>query len=194
MGGRKQANRKTEERRIPRSLLLALFILICVLGTVQMLARYVRGTSGGNSARVASFRVTSDLTEFEKSIEGELNPGEEKTYTFDFTNDSETSVNMTAKLFSEGNLPLRISYKEGEAQTASASGAQDGWTVLTEDLTKDWEEPEGAGCLSWTDALAVKSGKKAYTIRIEWPTDRNDYRYKEGVLALKLRIEAEQAD
>lgn len=185
--------KKTEYRRVPGSLLLAIFILVCILLTAQMMAKYMNGTAGGSSARVASFHVTSNLESFEQNIEGKLKPGDEKEYTFDFKNDSETAVIMTAKLFSEGNLPLKISYKEGDVPSSEGT-SQEGWTELTDNLANKWETETGSSCLSLTDNLGVKSGAKSYTIRIEWPEDRKNYQYKQGVLALKLRIEAQQAD
>lgn len=125
----KQSNKKT-----PLIFRLAVALFCMVLVSLHLMgglyARYITTATGSDSARVAKFNVTEDLTVTQSDgttvtdfvVDDVLKPGESVSYCFTVQNDSEVAVKFIVsgeRLFNE--LPLTLETAEKEI----APGASD---------------------------------------------------------------------
>ncbi len=107
-------------RNIPIVFYVGLLVVCLTFFSVHMssglYARYTTQASGGDSARVAKFLVTDELTvtnsngdpvESVTMVNASLIPGDETTYTFSVKNDSEVTVRFSVRGEQvSGDLPL----------------------------------------------------------------------------------------
>jgi len=128
----KQLNKKT-----PLIFRLAVALFCMVLVSLHLMgglyARYITTATGSDSARVAKFNVTEDLTVTQSDgttvtdfvVDDVLKPGDSVSYRFTVQNDSEVAVKFIVsgeRLFNELPLTLETAEKEiapGESDTVT---------------------------------------------------------------------------
>ncbi len=96
-------------------------------------ARYYTRSRGGDSARVAAFRIVQEGTIFQ-TIEANVTPGSTDTgYTIEITNNSEVTVDYTLKVTNEtGNLPLQFKLTPvGDSAPVTAESFENGISTST---------------------------------------------------------------
>lgn len=139
----KQSNKQTPfVFRLALGLFCAVLLSISLMGGLY--ARYVTTASGSDSARVAKFNVTEELTVTRSDgtkvtdfvVDDVLKPGESVSYRFTVQNDSEVAVKFIVsgeRLFNE--LPLTLE----TAEKVIAPGASD-----TVTFTVLWDSNENS--------------------------------------------------
>lgn len=147
---------------------VAILLLVAVAlftTTGSPLARYITTTSGGDSARVARFAVTTTGTLTETIPMVTMKPGDTNSYTVKVKNESEVSIACRIEVDNTyNNLPL------------SFKMLKDG-TQITEDTIPVGDTVE-----------------RTYTLCITWHADNSDHQYAEKVDLLVIRLIAEQVD
>lgn len=176
-----QKTKRTEKRKkLPLRALLMYLLLCTVVMSGVTFSKYVATASGGDGGRVAKFNISADLTHFDDTFDVPMTPQSVPfTYTLDVTNDSETSVQITAFLEEDGNLPLGFTYKKISNDGTETSG----------DMAKSANESG----YSFTDFLEPGVDGN-YIIIISWTENSDEYSYANGVAALRLMVKAEQID
>ena len=159
----KQSNKQTPFMfRLSLGIFCAVLLSISLMGGLY--ARYVTTASGSNSARVAKFNVSEDLTVTRSDgttvsdfvVDDVLKPGKSVSYRFTVQNDSEVAVKFIVsgeRLFNE--LPLTLE----TAETELAPGA---------------------------------SGTVTFTVL--WNSNENSLSYSGKIDMIRLRAVAEQID
>lgn len=175
-----QKTKRTEKRKkLPLQALLMYLLLCTVVMSGVTFSKYVVTASGGDGGRVAKFNISADLSEFDDKFEISMTPDSKYEYTLDVKNGSETSVQITAFLEEDGNLPLGFTYKK----------ISNGGTEMSGDMAKSADESG----YSFTDFLEPGKGG-SYKIFISWTENSDEYSYANGVALLRLMVKAEQID
>jgi hypothetical protein len=187
------------------------------------LARYVTSAAGGDSAGVAAFVFDSGGTGSQAfDLSGITKPGDSKTYTFTVSNGSGTSVsevalNYSFELYLDGSMPLVATITEADTgskdpvltatfpktETSTDPSAGDTPAAVSDDTgnesaavqTSDTVAPVTVTSAA-VQLAAATATTKTYTLKIEWPKDKNEIKYASGSAAgtAILTVTAQQAD
>lgn len=115
--------------RLPLSAYLSYLLVACLLAMGVTFSGYVSSAGGSDSARVASFKVTT-TGELLETITADIAPGEPVTKTVTVKNDSETTILCFIDLTNQtGNLPLTFSSTTGSEGAVVAMGDEVTFTV-----------------------------------------------------------------
>ncbi len=152
---------------------LLLLVIVTAMLIPGMYARFLTRANGGDSAKVASFSITSQLLDasdvLTEKIDLSMKPGDTETYTIKIKNDSEVSVSCTLTVANQtGNLPLELSLNGGTPDHATVS------------ITADSHSPG--------DAVHT------YTLTVHWPTTDNQYTYQGKLDRLTVTVSCVQID
>lgn len=162
------------------------FLAVIFLSISGLLAKYVSSEEGGGSARIASFFIDADFSDFEQSIPLEIKPEGSEEIIFTVSNDSEVDVHFSASMEFCGNLPLDMMVTD-----VTDSGTET--TILTGTSME-------ASKMKWEDELKAREGNsgqsqsKRYKITVSWMRDATGYQYADGVGMLDLSVCAQQKE
>lgn len=163
---------KTEQRILRILAVLLGLTLISFWMLSGLYAKYVTGSQGEDSARVAAFRIT-DANDIQETyvLNPSLSADEAKKVTVTIENASEAALRYTFSFETEGNLPLQI----------TGSGPE-GVMLTQEEQVWTTERPAGSGA------------EESYTFTLSMSNEEQNYQYAGGVESIRLTVRTEQID
>ncbi len=96
-------------RRISPLVWIGYLLVVTMVVTGVTFSGYVTRSSGGDTARVAKFQVTEEISVTEATAFVGMYPGSEDTWPFEIENESEVALRCSITLSSTKNLPLVFS-------------------------------------------------------------------------------------
>lgn len=182
--GRKYGRKRNWALRAASVLLI--MVMVTSWKVTGLLARFTQTDSADDQARTAAFvfriqdndeQTFVDLSQIEK-------PGDEMTYVFKVTNESngvvcETGQQYTVDLTLNSSLPLVCSLAKGDESPSQISGSVEVQTLSS------------GGVLP-----AAVETVDTYVLTVQWPAADNDLKYANGsgLSEILLSVVSEQVD
>lgn len=180
------------KRRYVVYMLYMVFAVMAVSGGT--LSSYKARVSTSNTTRIAMPEVNPVLEVSTGSIQ---KPGDFMTFPFSVSNQnaagvftSEVAMSYLVQVVTTNNLPLNITLVK------STGGANLLGSMTTEMITDaDGSQRQVAVWEQTTAAtIGLRSQKDQYTLKLEWPADRNDPAYAGMLDQVKVVVKATQMD
>ncbi|MBQ9132003.1 MAG: hypothetical protein IJX62_06005 [Clostridia bacterium] len=178
-----------KQRTELRSLLLrgVLILCICLFGVSlfflpEIVAKYRAGAGAKDEAQVAKFVFDTNFTQKAEELDvSGMKPGEEKSFFFQMTNQSDGAVcevDLTYRIQIQdmGNLPYTYSIKQVDAENAEVPNGTSGGSSVT-------------GIMKASQATTVY-----YKVTVEWPVEKSGAEFSQMVDVLTLRVTCDQED
>lgn len=177
------------------SAVLLCMVLISTWMLSGLMARYVSGGSGSDSARTAAFvfQLQDGIGTQYIDLSGITRPGDSKSYTFIISNADADIVSEVAESYHieiqmNGSLPLTAAVKkQGDNNSLIALSMPVQGTTVEKPIIGNAE----GGVFE-----AARSREDTYILTVTWPEGQNDVKYANGsgVAEVILTVTAEQAD
>lgn len=175
------------------SAVLLCMVLISTWMLSGLMARYVSGGSGSDSARTAAFvfQLQDGIGTQYIDLSGITRPGDSKSYTFIISNADADIVSEVAESYHieiqmNGSLPL----------TAAVKKQADKDNLIELSMLETTVEKPIIGNAEGGVFQAARSREDTYILTVTWPEEQNDVKYANGsgVAEVILTVTAEQAD
>ena len=185
--------RKAEEKKnwaLRAAAVLLCLTVVSACGVSGLFARYSTSTSGEDSAQVALFGSSAQVT-LDSGLAGRLSPGATAKYTLwvanrrpDSTDDagvSEVAQGYNVEIVTSGNLPLEFELK-------AEDGSEIGTFIESESKVSETFS---------TDKMKFEAGVYAlhkYTLAVTWPSDKNSAAWAAVPDYIDVKINVAQID
>lgn len=172
------------------------FALLCLLSTltVATLSRYRSNVSTNDTATIAIFQ--NDTYNVTLPLD-DMSPGVEYEYKFAITNFQNTSVcevtmQYVIQLSNLGHLPLQIVFIEASTSIPTTDTVAND-IIIDDQNTTTWSIWSNNTLTGQTGRMAAAvATTHTYTVRIIWPEEYDDIRYKDEIDVVTLSVTATQ--
>lgn len=169
-------NKKTPGK-IPPLVWIGYLLVVTVVVTGVTFSGYVSRTSGGDTARVAKFQVTEEISVTETTAFFGMYPGGEDSWPFEIQNESEVALRCSITLSSTDNLPLRFYVVTDEGEIPLSENTEAEFISLSPlesaenlSLKAVWEK----GDTEWDASAAEKYMHEADAVTVTIRTEQID--------------------